>query len=274
MAGQAIARTLRRLGRGAPWAPFTFLAAAQMLVVLLLVGFAHPAVSWFMAPLLRRRGGEALLHYPNLFRVLPALYGPLDLVIGATLGAVVIGAATRIFANDFGGHKAAPLAATASAFRRAPALIIASLPFNLIVFALSFGVDWLMQSRGSAALTRRFSDLAVLGVSIVVQSVFFYVVCEVMLAHRGPFGALAAVPRAASRGFWAALVIGILTALPLLPLEFLAAKSGLIVDRGRPELVGWLMLLQIAIGLVLWFVLAGSATLVYLTLVHRDEEVE
>jgi hypothetical protein len=274
MAWQAIARTLRRLGRAAPWAPFAILGTLQLGALALLMGFAHPSVSWFMVPFLVRQGGASLLHYPNLFRALPGLYGRIDLALGATLGAVVVGAATRVFANDFGRRRPAPRAAIGAAFGRALQLILASLPFNVLVFALSFGADWLMTSRRSAPLTRHVSDLTVLAGSIVLQSVFFYVVCEVMLAGRSALGALAAVPRAASRAFFAALAIGTLAALPLLPIQFLSSQSGLLVDRGKPELVGILMLLEIVIGLVLWFVLAGSSTLVYLTLVHRDDEVE
>ena len=272
MAWQALSRTLRRLPRPAPWAPFAILGAFQLAVLALLMGFAHPSVSWFMAPYVQREGGASLLHYPNLFRVLPGLHGRIDLWLGATLGAIVVGAATRVFADDFSGRRPAPGAAIVAASRRAVSLVLASLPFNLLVFLLSFGVDWLLNSRRSAPLTRHVSDGFVLAASIVLQSVFFYVACDVMLAGRNALGALAAVPRAASRGFFAALAIGTVTALPLLPIDFLASRSGLLVDRGNPELVGWLMLVEILVGLVLWFVLAGSSTLVYLTLIHRDEE--
>ena len=264
---QAMSRTLARLPWPAPWAPLALLGVLQLGALALLCGFAHPAVSWFMAPVLRNAGGEPLLHYPNVFRLLPELYGRLDLILGATAGAIAVGAATRIFANRYLGLPAAPADALRLAMDRAGTLVLVSLPFNLLVFAISFGLDWFLFSRASGGLVRHLSDALVLLASVILQSLFFYVVCDVVIARRNVIGALAGVPRAAQRGFWAALLIGIVLALPLLPLQFLSDHSSLLVDRGAPELVGWLMIVQIAIGLILWFALAGSATLVYLTLV-------
>ena len=260
---QVLVRTLARLGRPAVWAPFTPLALLEFGALVVLIGFAHPLVSWIMAPLLRRAGGEALLHYPNVLRQLPDLYGRVDLLLGATVGAVVVGAGTRVFADQFAGRRARTVA---------PALILVSAPFNLLAYLLSSGLGWLIAHRQSGALVHRFADLIVLGGTVVLQSLFFYVACDVMLAGRGVIGTLANVPHAAARGFWAALLVGALLALPLLPLQSLAGHSALIVERGTPELVGWLMAAEAAIGLVLWFALAGSATLAYLTLVDHDPE--
>jgi hypothetical protein len=267
---QAIARTLARLAHPAPWLPLALLGVFQLASLAMLWWFAHPAVSWFMAPVLQHAGGDPLLHYPNVFRLLPELYGRVDLVLGATVGAVAVGAATRIFADEFQGRPAAPAIALQSAIDRGVTLVLVSLPFNLLVFALSFGLDWFLSSRGSGGLVRQLSDAIVLSASVILQSLFFYVVCDVMIGRRSVIGALAGVPRAAARGFWAALVIGILLALPLLPLHFLSNHSSLLVERGAPELVGALVVVEIAIGLVLWFGLAGSATLVYLTLVWEE----
>jgi hypothetical protein len=36
--------------------------------------------------------------------------------------------------------------------------------------------------------------------------------------------------------------------------------------------VGWLTVLRLIAGLINWFLLAGSATLLYLSLLHRREE--
>ena len=45
----------------------------------------------------------------------------------------------------------------------------------------------------------------------------------------------------------------------------------MIVDRGIPELTGWVVVVQGLIGLALWFLLTGSSTLVYLSLVRRED---
>ena len=271
---QALLRTVARVGKPGPWAPLAILGACELAAIALLAWFAHPAVSWFMAPLLRRAGGAELLHYPNVLRALPGLYGRVDVVLGATVGAVAVGAATRIFANQLRGRPEGVVAALGAAARRAVALVVVGLPFNLLVFALTSGLGWLIAHRQSGGLVHRLSDFIVLAGSVVFQSLFFYVTCDVMLAGRGVLAALRDVPHAAARGFWAALVIGTLLALPLLPLQLLAAQSARLVDRGAPELVAWLMAAEAAASLLLWFALAGSATLVYLTAVNPDDGAE
>ena len=92
VAWQAIRQTFARIGRPEFWAPFALLGVLQLGVVGGLWWFAHPAMSWLMAPVLRRVGGDALLHYPNLFRRFAELYARADLVLGATVGSVVVGA--------------------------------------------------------------------------------------------------------------------------------------------------------------------------------------
>ena len=107
LAWLALGRTLRQAWRPALWAPWLLLGAVEVGVVVLIWGYAHPAVSWVMAPLLRNWAGEDALHYPNVLRRLPVLFGGLDLVIGAILGSIMIGAATLLFAERFRGSRAA-----------------------------------------------------------------------------------------------------------------------------------------------------------------------
>ncbi|MBI1799886.1 MAG: hypothetical protein HYR73_09420 [Candidatus Eisenbacteria bacterium] len=274
VAWQALLRSAAKLRRAGMWIPLLVFGATQFLVLASLWSFAHPLVSWFMVPLLHRIGGDGLLRYPNVFRVMPALFGQADLALGATVGAISVGALTIRFAAGARGTPIGAGSALGLAARRALPLVLANLPFNVLVFALSFGLDWWLASRGSGGAVRKFSGLVVLSGSIVLQSVFFFVTCEVVLAGHGVLGALAAVPRAAARGFWAAMFLGVLLVLPLLPIQMLSGRSSMLIDRGSPELVGWMLVAQIVIELVIWFLLAGGATLIYLTLIEERAGAE
>ncbi len=267
LAWQALARTAAGVRRARLWPPLLVLGVTQLGVVGLLWWFAHPAVSWFMAPLLRRVAGEEALRYPNPFRLMPALYAQADVVLGALLGSIMIGAATALFAAYFRGVRTDPAAAFGLARRRAGALVLVNLPFNLLVVALSFGLEWWVAQRGSGVMVRRLATLVILGGSVLLQALFFYLTAVVVLEGKGVLASLAALPRTWARGFWAALLLGALLLLPLLPIQFLSGRSGLLVDRGTPELVGWLVVAQVIVELLLWFLLAGSATLVYLSAV-------
>jgi hypothetical protein len=271
---QSLWRTVREMGRPALWAPWLVLAAAQLAVVALLWGFAHPLVSWFMAPLVRRFAGEGALHYPDVFRAMPLLASHVDVLFGALLGAILTGAATVLFAQRFRGHPLRPGEALGLAVRRSWTLVLAQLPFNVLIFALSYGLEWLVESRSSSGVTRRIVYLAVLGGSVALQALFFYVAALVMLEGRGVVQAWAALPRTWSRGFAAALMLGALMILPLFPTSQLLQRSDGIVERGTPELVGVLLLLQLLLGLGVWFVLSGTATLVYLSVLAPPDEAE
>jgi hypothetical protein len=268
----AFARTVREIFRVPLWAPWALLAAVHLVVVALLWWFAHPLVSWLMAPLLRIVGGEEALRYPQIFRMLPTLFGRFDVVVGAVLGSIMIGAGTLLFASRFRGGLAEPGEALRRSVQRAIPLVLASLPFNVMVVGLSFGVEWLIAERDSGAMVRRLAYAAVLGGSVVLQSLFLYVPALIVIEHKGVLGAFAALPRTWMRGFWSALLLGAVLILPLLPLHVLAGRASTLVERGTPELVGVLVVLQILVAMTLGFLLCGSATLVYLSTVAPEHD--
>jgi len=267
VAWQALLHTAADLRRGALWVPLLVLGAVQLAVVELMWWFAHPAVSWFMAPLLSRLAGPEVLRYPNVFRVMPGLYAQVDVVLGAVVGSVMVGAATMLFAAHARGQSPQVGEALGSAWKKALTLIVVNLPFNLLVVALSYGLEWWIAQRGSGAMVQRLSYGVVLLGSVTLQAFFFYVAALVMLEGRGVVGTLAALPHSWARGFWAALLVGTLLLIPLLPIHLLSGNSSMLVDRGSPELVGWMVVIQWALGLVLWFLLAGTSTVLYLSLV-------
>lgn len=269
LAWQGAVRTLAQLGRPATWAPWLVLGAVQFVLLALLVNFAHPLLSAWMAPVVRRMGGEEALHYPGLFRALPGIYATCDLAIGAVLGSLVVGAATRIFANRFLGRPAAPLGALAEAGRRAFALVVAQLPFHLLALGIALGAGGWLESHSHSFVVRLLGTLAVVGGSLLAQSLFFYVAPLVILEGRSARSALREVPRTWPRGFWAALFLGAVLLIAVLPFQLLLGQSGLIAERGRPELIAVLAALQAAFTLLLWYALAGSATLVYLAAMMR-----
>jgi hypothetical protein len=198
---------------------------------------------------------------------MPALYARVDIVVGAVVGSIAIGAATKLFAAHAWGRAPRVGEALGSAWHKALTLIAVNLPFNLLVVGLSYGVEWWVTRRSSGPMVQRAAYGMVLAGSVVLQSLFFYVSALVMLEGRGVLHTLAALPQSWARGFWAAVLVGSLLLLPLLPIQFLSGHSSMLVDRGSPELVGWMVLLQWLVELVLWFLLAGTSTVLYLSLV-------
>ena len=271
LAWQCLGHAFRHLLRPALWTPWLVLGALQALVVVAIWWSAHPWLSWAMVPFVRGAAGDPALHYPNLFRMLPMLFARVDLVVGATLGAWTVGASTALFAASYAGGDARPAPAWGAAFRRALPLVLVNLPISLIALVLSVAVEAIPQGAG---IPHRLVWLATLGLTLICQAWFLYATAYVVLEGRGPLSALAELPRAARRGLVAALFLTIVTLTPLLPIQNLASASSTVVERGVPELVGWLILAQIGVALVSSFLLTGSATLVFQSAIARRDESE
>ena len=269
---QALRFTVLALFRPRLWAPWLMLGAVEVLVVVALWQFAHPAFSWFMAPLLSRLAGEPALHYPRVFELMPEFFDRADVAVGALLGSVAIGIATPLFAGQFRGETPRVGEALAQGLRRSPALILVQLPFNVLVTGISLGVSAWLAHRGGAGLITRAAELGVTGGSLALQASFFYAAALVMLKGRSALESLRELPSTWRRGFVPACVVGALTLLLLLPLHWLSGQEDLVVARGRPELVGWLTLLEVAGGLLNWFLLTGSATLIFLSALDRPDD--
>lgn len=262
LAWQSLGHALRRLLRPRLWVPWLALGLIQTGLLVKLAFAAHPWVSPFFAPLVVRLAGERALHYPDLFLALPGLYSRIDLVIAALPGAIVFGAATALFRDVGLGRTPRPGAALALALRRAPALILAQLPFHLLAAGWAAGVAALAAGRGGLVVPAAY--LLALGGSLLFQTLFLYASAFVVIEGRGTLATLAALPHGWRQGCWAALTLSVLLVLPLLPLHLLSGAGSVIAARGRPELLAVMTFAQLVIALITSFLLYGSAALVFL----------
>jgi hypothetical protein len=264
----ALARAAGRIGSPALWAPFAALGALQALAVLGVWWVAHPAVSWLAAPLVRTAAGPAALHYPENLALLPELAGRVDLALVVLAGPLVVGAATLLFAARFGAVPLGVGAACAGALRRAPALWVTGLPAHLLALGLAVSLEGLAAGAAPGPLLHRAALLAGLAGTVLVQALALYLPALVMIEGRSIGGAFAALPRAWSRGLVPAVLLCAALLMPPAPLQWLMRHAPRIAERGAPEMVGVLALVQIGVTLLAWFLLAGAATLVFLTAVH------
>jgi len=269
LAWQCMRHALGQMTKPALWGPWLLLGAVQAVVVLTLVNFAHPALSWLLAPLLVRLAGEPALHYPELFRLLPGVFGRVDLVVGVLLAPVMAGVSTALFAERFAGLGPAR-GGWSRALRRAPALILVNLPLTFVTLALSMAVSRF--TGGGGGLIGIAATLAALGVALIAQALFVFGGPFIVIEGRGWISALASLPYAASRGMAGALFLSVMAVAPLLPLQQVAQASDLVVARGTPELVAWVVFAQIAIGLWTGCLLTGSITLLFQSAVAAQPE--
>jgi hypothetical protein len=269
LAFQSLAHSAREGRQWRLWVPWLPVLALQLGALACLWWFAHPALSWFMAPWLEWVAGESVLHYPNVFRLLPALYGRADLVIVLLAGAVAVGASTVMFGTRFTGRELSARAGVRRALARGLVLVLANLPLNLLVLGL-YGLEgWLDADSRMQGASRPALALLILALAILLQAFFLFLNPLLMLGGRGLVASFQALPQAALRGRWAALTLAAVLWVPLLPIQLLAHAAPRIAERGTPELVGGLVVTQIVIALLVAFLLTGGSTLIYQSLVAQ-----
>ena len=199
-----------------------------------LVGFAHPLLAWAMAPLragARRRAGAAL---PGLLPRAPVAVlargprgglarrrGRHGLEHAALRRALAAAGAAgrrglgrdRAAGADAGARRSCPSSCWCCS---SPACSIARWPARAGSSGAS-ATSWRSAAwpgcRRSSSTSRRWSCSS--GAGCGARS-------------RG-------LPRAWARGLWAALLLGLVALLPLLPLDALGQRSDLLVDRGSPS---------------------------------------
>jgi len=254
------------------WIAWWPLALAQAAWLAALVLFAHPLVSGVMVPLLTSLAGPEVLHYPNVFRILPALQARGSFVAFALLGPVVSGAAVLALDAWFAGRPVAAGRALGAALRRAPALIVAQAPLQLVLLVLTFGLSSWLDARGSSGLVVRIVTLASLAASVVVQALFLYVPADLMLGNVRPHEAWRDLPRNAGRAGMVALMLVALAAVIGVPIQAAASMADRIVERGRPELMVAVVAVQALLELGVAFVLAASSVLAFRSLIEPSGE--
>lgn len=267
LAGHSVVAAFGSLRRGGLWVPWLLFGAIQVAGLLMLAAFAHPLLSGIMAPLVARIAGPDVLHYPNVFRVLPALHARIAFVLDALVGVVAIGAATRLFAARFSGTGMPAGQGLREAFARWGTLVLAYLPLQLLVLLLTFGIPEWLHARGSAGMTVRLGMLAGIVGVVLVQVVFVLIAPLVILAGHGVRDTWRELPTLLQQMGIAALVVVVLGTVATWPVQILGRFADRIVDRGAPELVILLVGIQISAAMIAAFVTAGSITLVYQSLV-------
>jgi hypothetical protein len=242
---------------GLPWLA---LGCARLATLGVLAFAAHPLISWAMVPVVSIVTGPGALHYPVLFRFLPRLLDRVQLPIDVLLGGWVAGL-TSLQVVAISRRNTAPFAGAArESLRRLPVLVAAQLPALALAWLLDDGLKLLLEVRGSGPLVTKVLGVLVGTLLGVVFLLFCWLPVIVVVGGHGVTGSWSELRRMSGRGFGAALVIGLLMAVPIAPFAFALRGPGRWIDLGHPEwvvaLLGFERLVALVTGLVATIALA------------------
>jgi hypothetical protein len=261
--GRAWRSTLPFASRPRFWGPFLLIAAAQFLLLGLLLGFHRPGIQPLGVPLVRLFGGEQATHYPILFLLLPGIYAKVALLSAVFVSSLATAAATLLFARGFGFHSDGRV--TRPVFRRAPSLILVTGFSALLMYLPSKLVSLVPQDLFlTNALLRWSTRGGLLLAAILVQSFLAYGIAWVVLeGHRAPSAVRDSVLVTRRTFQPTALLVAIPFCL-LQPLTYLTQRVDLFLEKLRPETMLGLVAAQIVLQIVLGFLLVGGVTRLFL----------
>ena len=253
----------RRFFRGSLWIPFLLLLVVQAAGLFFLLSFHRPWAQSLAVPFLEWVGGEAALHYPLSYQVLPVAFARLQILIGVGFGSVVSAVATMRFARSFGELEGDGF--WGRAWRRYPSVLL----YSAVVSLLVFGAFWLQrlapeQAMLTDAKVRWGVRLGTLGLAILIETLFVYTLAWMFLRSRSVFASMGASVRFLGRHFFPTLW---LVAIPILikyPLSWLSGRSDLFVNKFQPETVAMVLAVEVVAEMILSFIFVGTVTFYFL----------
>ncbi|MCD6166242.1 hypothetical protein J7K19_06010 [bacterium] len=252
--------------------PFVGYAVLQFVLLLVLVYFTYPPFASFLIPVVRKLYGEAALHYPNNFLVLPSLYAQFNLVLSGIVGIVVIGIATKMFEMIFKGSAPQLKSGVNATFPRYGQLFVVWLVETVFILLFVVGLPLLLRKHAIENYQlARVVRLGCMFLGILVGALFAYTSALIILDRKGIFGSIA---RSLSIFRENAISTFFLIAIPTLlyfPINYVSQQSRFLVTKFNPEIVGFVLAIGILVSLIANYLMVGTVTMFYLWVTGRRE---
>jgi hypothetical protein len=255
--------SVRGLRRRQIYAPFVAVAVVQALLLLLLTQFYRPGLSWFMVPLLKGVSAEQVLHYPQLYLALPALFSRTGIWLDWLAGSFLFGAGFLLV------WRLASHTATGSywsdTWRSLPQLLLVRMPTFLFAVLLLFVMPAIFPAgeSGLTGWTLRLVRYGTFLLGVCVEAAFIYGPLAVLVRRSNPGQALAETLRLAFRTPVATLLIVLIPNLTQIPVAAVLRRTDQVVKNLAPETVAWLVLGSIVLYALVNYLILASAVRVF-----------
>ncbi len=261
---------LKSFKRFGLWLPFLVVALLQVIVLFILVSFFSPLLAWILVPVLKGAYGEAVLHYPNFYLFLPAVFNRANIIAGLLLGVVLDGAAALMFCDHFSGNRISflgGLRAALSKYWRLFVLGLLGLPVILVM-----RIPFLLLGDVVTESPRRELALEVgcMILGVTYAGIFAYAVPGVIWRGKKTLAAIADSWRIFVGNFFSTfLFISIPLAISF-PVNMLKRQGSVLITKFNPEIVIWLAVLGVFVSIFVSFLRSATLMKFYL----EQESVE
>jgi len=213
------------------WLPFLLYTLAQFLLLLALVYFYTPLISFVFVPMIKRFMGEFVLHYPAYFLFLPKIFSRANLLLGGILGIISFGWATYLFFSYFLSEKRIELA---EGLKVTFSKYLLLLGIWAIETAVLLGWFFFVSRVGRGFLEGSFKkelafEVLSFGTGVLFYGLFAFAVPAIILSGRNIISALGLSVSIYKRNFFSTYLFVLLPNLLSLPFTFINRNSSFLI---------------------------------------------
>jgi len=248
------------------WLPFFILALFQVAALYGLARFYLPGWYSIIFPILSSFLPPQVLHYPQYYLALPAIYSGFDsFILGPTVWVVL----SAVAVYKLGGYHAGGNRPLGEEFRSAFRAYLPLLAFWAIETAVILVVlmvpSLMLKSTVWGSLNRKIAlDLGLQMAGFGVSAFLIYSIPGIMVGGRGLGSAISKSLHLCWKNFFLTFFIIFIPGLPKVILNIVLSEfSPRMIQLLNPELIIALLGLQIGIGILINLFIYGSAVFVY-----------
>jgi hypothetical protein len=256
--------TFRQFLRGRIWLLLLGYYAFQWLVLYAHYQFNCPVFHWLVSASLMSQADPlaraAFSHYPAHFVLLPEVYGWAKFAVGVICEGLVFGAVAAVFQRQFLDRPVD--APRTSILKQWPNLAIIWIILNGLMLLVSYLLPKLLQSYlYSPKRVAAFSFIAMPAIFTFITALFFYALPLTVATGRNAFQAIGHGLKLFVRFPITTLVLsGIIVCIPVILAAITSGYATTIVEKFRPELVYWLLVVGLVAEMIASFFWMGTAS--------------
>lgn len=244
------------------WLPFLAVAALQLAVMAVILGFHRTAALPFVLPIIQLIGGEQATHYPALYFWLPQILSEVGMIVGVLLESLAVAVATLLFARAFGMQLGFPVLRRVAGY--APRIVLTALVPAVIIFAIGKTTALLPPDLVANRLATWATRGGYLLALTFVQCLVAYAAAWIVLRGAGPIHALRNSVRVTGSTFMPTLIVVGVPIFLVFPFHYIAGRADLFFNRFSPETIAGVLAAKSLAEILLGFLLVGAITRLFL----------
>jgi hypothetical protein len=236
----------------------------QGLFVAALWAFPRAPFGALLKPLFLAAGGEAALHYPDAYAVLPRVFLWANAGLFFLVGSACVAAAAAALPRVFMKRRPCLRSAVTTTLRRLPRIWGASLPFLVMVGGAMIVADLVTAANVSAAREGTALALGIRTSAIVLHALLAYAVIAVAIGDLSVGQAIARSFHLATRNFWTTLGFVVATSALLVPVAWLERDPATWFHAFGPEVAFAFLVARVVLSVLATYLLVAACTRLYL----------